>query len=161
MDALGKLIRQAMMAKEMSSTDLANIIGLHPRTIDNVIYGKSKKLSLIKKISNGLDVDFLKDFPLEHLASTERLSLDPKDKDEPLNLEAHSLATTLITRSLNEESVICTKKQLDVLVTIIYGYMQEYPNKSKISWIDFAKGMIRLGKKCFYFKNNIIDRSKS
>lgn len=151
MDALGKLIRQTMVSKKLSTTDLSNIIGLHPKTIDNVIYGRSKKLSLINKISKGLGVDLLKNYPIENL------NIDVKNADETLNLEAHSRATNVVASSLKDNKIICTKKQLDTLVTTLYNFMLDHPNRENSSWEDFTEGMIRFGMKCFYFRNNNIN----
>lgn len=98
MEELGKVIRNTLKAKNMSSSDLAKMIGLNPRTIDNVIHGKSKKVSLIHKISAALGINLL--FYLQN----KNLKIDVRDIE--LNVDKYKQASEIILALLKNQPFI-------------------------------------------------------
>jgi transcriptional regulator with XRE-family HTH domain len=135
MDPLGETIRSALKAKNMTSTDLGKLVDLNPRTIDNIIHGKSRKESLLRRISIALGIDLLK----YSLA-------DEKPKElEDINIDIYNKASSEVALLIKKENIYINKSLLDALITLTYKFIIQDVNITKREIAAFIKGMIKFG----------------
>jgi transcriptional regulator with XRE-family HTH domain len=135
MDKLGELIRNTLKAKNMTSIDLGNITDLNPRTIDNIIHGKSRKAELLRRISNVLGIDLIK-----FESATEALP-EPDDID----IDVYNRASCIVAQQIKLENLYINKSILDSLTLLAYKILLDNHNISEMELCYFVKGMIKFG----------------
>lgn len=143
MDEIGQIIRNMLNAKKMTSAALGKLIGLNAQTIDNVIYGRSRKKSLLQKISSGLEVDLL--------YYTESKKSELENSYTELDLQLYNSATNVVIACVKNCNIYCTKAQLDLLIITLYEFLLLNKIDCEKTSIAFCKGMLE-----YAIKNHLL-----
>lgn len=150
MDAIGQKIRDTLKSRHMKSRDLAEMIGLNPGTVDNIIYGRSRKYSWLKLIANALNIELV---GMEDVANSNYVS-NLYSKPTVLDLDLYSSALQMLTSYLKQNAVAASKDVLDLLSTITYDFMSKGYSSYDIQ--NCIHGMIALAKT----KNMVAENKK-
>lgn len=150
MDAIGQKIRDTLKSRHMKSRDLAEMIGLNPGTVDNIIYGRSRKYSWLKLIANALNIELV---GIEDVANNNYVS-NLYSKPTVLDLDVYSSALQMLTSYLKQNAVAASKDVLDLLSTITYDFMSKGYSSYDIQ--NCIHGMIALAKT----KNMVAENKK-
>jgi transcriptional regulator with XRE-family HTH domain len=151
MDAIGQKIRDTLKSRHMKSRDLAEMIGLNPGTVDNIIYGRSRKYSWLKLIANALNIELV---GIEDAANTNYAANIYSGKPAVLDLDLYSSALQMLTSYLKQNAVAASKDVLDLLSTITYDFMSKGYSSYDIQ--NCIHGMIALAKT----KNMVAENKK-
>lgn len=151
MDAIGQKIRDTLKSRHMKSRDLAEMIGLNPGTVDNIIYGRSRKYSWLKLIANALNVELV---GMDDAANNNYASTTHMNKPTILDLDLYSSALQMLTSYLKQNAVAASKDVLDLLSTITYDFMSKGYSSYDIQ--NCIHGMIALART----KNMVADNKK-
>lgn len=135
MDKLGKIIRKALKVKGMTSVDLGRITELNPRTIDNIIHGKSRKEELLKRLSTVLGIDLLKIEPTNDITNI----------SSNINIDIYNKASNIVGNLIKSENIYVDKGIIDTLTLLAYKVMLDEVNISENEMKFFVKGMIKFG----------------
>lgn len=139
MDKLGETIRNNLKTRNMTSIDLGVMTGLNPRTIDNIIHGKSRKPSLLRQISVALGIDLLK----------YQTKKDSKPETADINIDIYSKAANVVGKLIKSENIYVNKNILDSLINLTYQLIREDNTISDKELYYFVKGMVRHGLHSF------------
>lgn len=120
MDIIGQKIRETLKSRHMKSRDLAEMIGLNPGTVDNIIYGRSRKYTWLKLISNALNIELV---TMDDAANSNYLAGMYMGKPAILDLDLYSSALQMLTSYLKQNAISASKDIVDLLSTITYEFM--------------------------------------
>jgi orotate phosphoribosyltransferase-like protein len=136
---VGKLIKETLDTKGIQVKEISDILALSQNTIYNVIYGKTHKKDIIKKITDHLNI------PYKEILG-----------EESINLYKLSISTKVVCEYFMDlEQEEADKRLLNELITEVYHSVicSDY-NENEIR--IYSKGLIDS-----YIKSNHITISKN
>jgi|GEM_PF-6717996 len=151
MDIIGQKIRETLKSRHMKSRDLAEMIGLNPGTVDNIIYGRSRKYTWLKLISNALNIELV---AMDDAANNNYSSGMYMGKPAILDLDLYSSALQMLTSYLKQNAIAASKDVVDLLSTITYEFMTKGYSSYDIQ--NCMHGMIALART----KNMVMEQKK-
>jgi transcriptional regulator with XRE-family HTH domain len=149
MDTIGQKIRETLKSRHMKSRDLAEMIGLNPGTVDNIIYGRSRKYSWLKLISNALNIELV---AMDDAANNNYMI--SYMKPVTLDLDLYSAALQMVTSYLKQNGVAASKDVVDLFSTITYDFMIKGYSSYDIQ--NCIHGMVALART----KNMVVEQKK-
>lgn len=142
MDTIGQKIRETLKSRHMKSRDLAQMTGLKAGTIDNIIYGRSRRYNWLQIISEKLNIELV---PLEGgAANTNYYPSIYHNRPESLDLDLYSSALQMLAASLKQQNVTAAKDMIDLLSSLTYDFLQQGLNRQEVT--NYIIGMIHLAK---------------
>lgn len=129
MSKLGNFIREAMIAQGLTFIELGRLIGIPSYKIVNIVYGSSKKISVLQKISAALKID-LSDHIYEIYGGV----------DTTLYAEV----TNIVISILKSNHLLCKQRQLNDLISSLYDFLKMRPD-DKCKGIEFVEKRIEEG----------------
>jgi transcriptional regulator with XRE-family HTH domain len=133
-DLIGKKIRDALEANEMSSTDLAKRIGLTRNTVDNIIFGRSRKPVYLTKITKILNIE-LEGHPLSDILKA----------SQEVDIEKLTCSFSIVTKALKEKKVYVSKNVVNALSNLLYDFYVSHASPSQEMLEIYTMGMIDFG----------------
>ncbi len=146
MDSIGKQITLALQSKGISVKKLAKSLNLSVLTIQNIIYGKSRKFMYLREIESFLNISLVQINPDFSLNTNHSLCISVDRLD-------HIFA--LIRDVILSMKTSLPKKQLDILSSLTYDLNKSNPSLSDNEICMFIKGMIKLGFASKFFDLNL------
>lgn len=138
MDKIGKIIRNRMTDMEITSVEVAKLMGVNHRTVDNIIHGRSRKYSTLTKIASTLNLD------IDELTNTDH---SPYSEPIDLNMEYYIPAINILNERIKLKSIHLTNKQkFDHLAIEVYNFLLKN-NENKKEAEAFCDGMLTYGLK--------------
>lgn len=149
MDRTGRLIRHEMSRRGIRTKDLSSITGLSPRTIENVIYGRSRGRETLSKIATVLDLN------IEDLV-TYKSYIKPSDISN-FDIALYTTAMNILNKRIQLKSIkIDSKEKFDTLMAALCKFLSEDPLNLKEA-DTFCDGMLAYGTMSSLFSLNIIN----
>ena len=137
MDNIGTKIRNALKSANISVTELGNKIKMNPLTINNIIYGKSRKYHYLRKLEDSLSISLIE--------TNHKTSLKLEEK---INLSSYNSLLNNIKNIVKKYNILIPKKHLDNITEIIY-------NKGKSNDESYIYGMLKFGMLSGYYSINL------
>jgi len=137
MDDTGTKIRNALKTANISVTELGGKIKMNPLTINNIIYGKSRKYHYLRKLEDSLSISLV-----------EANQKNDVKIDKQINLKIYNSLLENIKNIVKKYNILMPKKHLDNMVEIIY-------NEKKYNDEDYIYGMLKFGVLSGYYDINL------
>lgn len=137
MDDTGTKIRNALKTANISVTELGDKIKMNPLTINNIIYGKSRKYHYLRKLEDSLSISLV-----------EANQKNDVKIDKQINLKIYNSLLENIKNIVKKYNILMPKKHLDNMVEIIY-------NEKKYNDEDYIYGMLKFGVLSGYYDINL------
>lgn len=136
MDFIGKKIRDALDACNMSSSELGKQIGLTKSTIENVIFGRSRKATHLIQIEKALQIEL-----------TASLGLAPNTLKPTPEVDVDKLvfSFSLVSRILKDNNVYVAKSTVNTLANLLYDFYISSNTITESTLEAYTKGMVDLG----------------
>jgi transcriptional regulator with XRE-family HTH domain len=136
MDFIGKKIRDALDACNMSSSALGKQIGLTKGTIENVIFGRSRKATHLIQIEKALQIEL-----------TESLGLTQGNLKaaEEIDVDMLLFSFSLVSRMLKDNNVYVAKNTVSTLSNLLYDFYISSNTHTETTLEAYTKGMVDLG----------------
>jgi len=151
---LGEATKIHMRAQNITTKDIAEAANLEEATVASVIYGRSRKLSLIKAIEKVLGID------LVSYLNPDSLEAHKKNIDADIYFEA----SNVVHKLLKTKNVYIYKDTLDTCIMLTYKFITENRNLSNDSKEAMVQGMIEYGLHnlllAHKFSNNSADKEE-
>lgn len=132
MDEIGKAIKTALAERKLSVPKFGNSINLPAKTIQNIIYGNSRKSEHLEKIFIALGID--------------ELGIGSNPVNNTLNpetdLDTYHRAFNTVLNTAKSKNAAFTKLQLDYMVMVMYDFLLANNNISGKSAEYFCLGMV-------------------
>jgi transcriptional regulator with XRE-family HTH domain len=129
MNIIGDKIKEELKRQGITIADLVKKAKLPQASVDNIIYGRSKKKEIIAKIAKifGLPIEYF---------------LDIEAKSNKFNAKLYHLAFNIVYRILVERNVEITKNLIDEHVYDTYLFALNNKNIEEKEMISYIQGMI-------------------
>jgi transcriptional regulator with XRE-family HTH domain len=125
-------------AHGLSVSELARLTGLPRHSITNVISGRSRKTETLQTIATALGVEVEK---LTAIVPLDALS----QANQEIDPELFVLAAEVVNTSIRAKCLIITKGHLDLLINILYAFIEKSGTKHKESLALYIEGALDLG----------------
>lgn len=129
MNIIGDKIKEELRRQDVTIASLAKKAKLSQASVDNIIYGRSKKKEIIAKIAKVFGL------PIEYF-------LDIEAKNNKFNAKLYHLAFNIVYKILVERNVEITKNIIDEHVYDAYLFTLNNKNIEEKEMISYIQGMI-------------------
>ena len=146
MDSVGRKITTALENKGITIKSLARSLSLSVLTIQNIIYGKSRKVMYLKEIESFLGITLLNIDPEFSVADSTSCTVDVDRLDHIF---------TIIRDVIRDMKTSMPKKQLDILSSLTYDLYVSNPLLNDRAISMFISGMLKLGFASKFFDLNL------